>query len=718
MLNYLLSPEFQIVNVSGRPDADGWLEVYIHGTRTKYYCASNFDGTLHPFKIKLDSLGSNIVLADDGQAYDVYAYNRFGSLLMSRYNVQPGKGGSGSGGLVSELQHWLGGYGPTYTPFPGDNMGHTLGISSRDIDYVGDFIDHISDAPYPDGSNPAYIYLKPGLYYVSCIIRYQQDPESLSNTLDEILIYTGNGNANESLAYQFDSSGPETTENRHNVRVTFIRHVTENDGELVYFAPATPVQWKEAYVQKLEIVKLDGVKGDRGEDGQDGKSAYQIWLDEGHSGTEEDFLNSLQGERGPRGSQGPAGPQGEQGPAGPTGPAGADGTTPPVVPLVAGDNVTITESNNQIVISAAGGQTYTAGENVEINQANEISVPNVVHTSEVSPTTGATTSFEHSVPSSSFTAYEKFMFSGTNQYLEYGAFGPTSFHVAIGSSNGVVSLENNLSPYIILQPSASFGPNRLSFSVTNNGPSIYATLRDPNNSIKAFIPWMSATSTMVSGKSYLIQSDTTSFPYQPFAFTAVEGQEKLSAGSGIIIDANNEISVNPDSLPAGPTGPAGPAGAAGADGESAYEIWLDQGNTGTEQDFLNSLQGAPGATGPQGPQGEQGIQGIQGETGPQGATGPQGEQGIQGIQGETGPQGATGPQGPAGTVPPGLNITAGNNITITASGENIVIGATGLATAAQLAGKQDTLTGITDVQVVQSLPASPVSTVLYLIPEA
>jgi hypothetical protein len=28
---------------------------------------------------------------------------------------------------------------------------------------------------------------------------------------------------------------------------------------------------------------------------------------------------------------------------------------------------------------------------------------------------------------------------------------------------------------------------------------------------------------------------------------------------------------------------------AGARGKSAYEIWLDMGNTGTPQDFLNSL---------------------------------------------------------------------------------------------------------------------------------
>lgn len=99
-LEYLLDPCFQIVNTHGSPLTSGWLEVYIHGTRTKYYCASDFDGTLHPFKIPLDSLGSNIVLADPSQAYDVYVYNKYGVLKMSRYNVKPGSGGSGSGQIV------------------------------------------------------------------------------------------------------------------------------------------------------------------------------------------------------------------------------------------------------------------------------------------------------------------------------------------------------------------------------------------------------------------------------------------------------------------------------------------------------------------------------------------------------------------------------------------------------------------------------------------
>lgn len=266
MLRYLVDPIFQVINTAGKPATGGYIEVYLHGTRDKYYCASDFEGTLHPFKIPLDSLGSNIILADDANEYDIYVYNRYGSLLMSRYNVTPSAGGSGggSGGTFGEMQHYLGGYGPTYTQFPGDRMGHTLGISkyglqSLEIDYVGDFIDRIDAIQYPDEVVPGYIYLKPGLYFVDCIIRYKQDSNAISNTLDEVLVYTGYGNANESIAYQLDSSGPEATENRHNLRVSFVRHATENDGKTLYFAPATPVNWEEAYIQKLQIVKLDSV---------------------------------------------------------------------------------------------------------------------------------------------------------------------------------------------------------------------------------------------------------------------------------------------------------------------------------------------------------------------------------------------------------------------------------------------------------------------------
>ena len=74
----------------------------------------------------------------------------------------------------------------------------------------------------------------------------------------------------------------------------------------------------------------------------------------------------------------------------------------------------------------------------------------------------------------------------------------------------------------------------------------------------------------------------------------------------------------------GADGLPGADGAPGVAGQSAYELWLAQGYSGTEADFLAWLQGLPG---PQGPQGEVGPQGPQGEVGPQGPIGPYGAPG-------------------------------------------------------------------------------------------
>jgi hypothetical protein len=77
----------------------------------------------------------------------------------------------------------------------------------------------------------------------------------------------------------------------------------------------------------------------------------------------------------------------------------------------------------------------------------------------------------------------------------------------------------------------------------------------------------------------------------------------------------------------GEQGPQGIQGDPGIDGKSAYQIWIDNGNTGTEEAFLLSLAGEPG---PVGPQGIQGIPGIKGDTG---------DQGLAGATGATGPAG-------------------------------------------------------------------------------
>lgn len=68
-----------------------------------------------------------------------------------------------------------------------------------------------------------------------------------------------------------------------------------------------------------------GGSGSDGKNGQDGKSAYQIWLDNGHTGSETDFLTWLKGEDGNDGQKGDKGAQSEKGETGADGKDGVNG---------------------------------------------------------------------------------------------------------------------------------------------------------------------------------------------------------------------------------------------------------------------------------------------------------------------------------------------------------------------------------------------------------
>lgn len=111
----------------------------------------------------------------------------------------------------------------------------------------------------------------------------------------------------------------------------------------------------------------------------------------------------------------------------------------------------------------------------------------------------------------------------------------------------------------------------------------------------------------------------------------------------------------------GDPGQNGEKGDTGSDGLSAYQVWLSEGNTGTEQDFLDSLKGEKGDQGERGLQGEHGAPGQDGLPGADGKSAYQiwldegnqgseqdflnsliGEKGDQGIQGEKGDTGEGG----------------------------------------------------------------------------
>lgn len=123
----------------------------------------------------------------------------------------------------------------------------------------------------------------------------------------------------------------------------------------------------------------------------------------------------------------------------------------------------------------------------------------------------------------------------------------------------------------------------------------------------------------------------------------------------------------------GPQGPKGDTGDVGPQGLSAYQVAVNEGYTGTEEQWLESLvgpqgeqgpQGIQGVAGPQGPQGPQGIQGEKGDTGDVGPRGPAGPKGDTGPQGPVGPQGPKGDTGPAGGTSV-LNLGSSTRIKVT-----------------------------------------------------
>ena len=121
----------------------------------------------------------------------------------------------------------------------------------------------------------------------------------------------------------------------------------------------------------------------------------------------------------------------------------------------------------------------------------------------------------------------------------------------------------------------------------------------------------------------------------------------------------------------GKDGSDGQNGKDGTDGKSAYDVWLENGHSGSESDFLDWLKGEKGDTGAQGVQGQKGEDGTDGKDGKDGQDGTNGQDGksaydiwkenghsgteaeflewLKGEQGEKGQDGQDGKDGINGT---------------------------------------------------------------------
>ena len=262
-------------------------KIYVFYESRSQLATTYVDGSgqvVNPNPILLDNNGRATCFADDAYSYtcvvcDFYGKEQFSfnpvglggqsSTAITKYNIT-----SDSLNVTSAYdpstntktfdieirntnpQHWYGMYGATIQ-HDGSTTGITLPVPTN-ISYEGDFIDRIEDGKY--------IYLKEGIYLVDCVIRFEQDPEHLENRIEEVLVYTGNGNANEDQNFILDETGKYSysANYRKCIKQSFVRIVKEGDrysSNLLYFAPGFPVPCREMYIQSLSIVKLENYVG-------------------------------------------------------------------------------------------------------------------------------------------------------------------------------------------------------------------------------------------------------------------------------------------------------------------------------------------------------------------------------------------------------------------------------------------------------------------------
>lgn len=371
-----------------------------------------------------------------------------------------------------------------------------------------------------------------------------------------------------------------------------------------------------------------------------GKSAYQVWLDAGNKGTEQDFLKSLRGEKGDDGATGNTGadgkpgmsayqlavnagfrgtesewleslkngPRGEQGPSGKN---GQDGKSAYQIWLDSGNKGTETDFLNSLV--GPRGEEGPAGKPGHDGQQGPQGIPGKDGST---PTLkiGTITSVDPDQPANADLIDNKNGSYTLNLTLPRGAKGET------GGVNQVVKPELSIGT---VQTIASDQP--ASASLTKTGDTSYA--------INLNIP---SGKQGPAGKSGKDGSDGKN---------GADGKDGQSGKSAYELAVEQGFEGNLDSWLSslkgkdgqnGHDGQPGPNGNDGQDGKSAYQVWLDAGNKGTETDFLNSLVGPRGEEGPAGKpghDGQQGPQGIPGKDGKDGAPGAAGKAGKDGKRG-------------------------------------------------------------------------------------
>lgn len=191
---------------------------------------------------------------------------------------------------------------------PTDNNNIPLETKNYDIQYYGYFKGkQIIPSVSISGSNTGITTNKTNTY-----IRFGvSNSTSISNLSNEYTItftytedgttYTVNKKINIALALKgSDGTSVNILGSYNSIEELKVAHPTGNVGD-AYIVQGNMYVW---CVDDNDWQNVGNIQGPAGADGQEGKSAYQVWLDAGNTGTEEEYLASLKGEQGIQGATG------------------------------------------------------------------------------------------------------------------------------------------------------------------------------------------------------------------------------------------------------------------------------------------------------------------------------------------------------------------------------------------------------------------------------
>lgn len=398
-----------------------------------------------------------------------------------------------------------------------------------------------------------------------------------------------------------------------------------------------------------------------------GKSAYQEWLDSGHKGSQEDFLNSLKGERGV-GEPGPDGKSAYQvavddgfkgterewleslknGPIGPTGKSayqtwldnGNKGTEQDFLKSLTGPK------GDQGLNGKSAYDVWKDAGNVGDEKAFLKSLVGEKGDSGKS-------AYQLAVADG---------FSGTEQEWISSLKGKDAYQLAVSSgyqgdlSSWIKSLkgekgDQGLPGKDAVAPKLQMGAVK---SVASDQPAQADLVDNHDNTYTLTLSIPAGAKGETGGVNQIVKPDLTIG-----TITNVSSDEKASASLTKTGETSYAINL---SIPAGKAGADGvgkpgangksaydlavengfkgdlqswlnslkgsdgkdAVGTPGKDGKSAYQIWIDQGNAGDQQAFLNSLKGSKGDAGKDGQPGPAGKDGAPGAAGKDGKDGKRG----------------------------------------------------------------------------------------------